>query len=86
MYTGCIHYCKYGSSYGYDLRNEIVRPRNIYGCVFLHRCIHIGTVQCYRQLSLGNKRLVHVLISLSLSLSHTHTHNSHTTLTQLSHN
>lgn len=33
--TGCIHYRKHGSSYGYDLRNEIVRPRNIYGCVFL---------------------------------------------------
>lgn len=40
MYTGCIHYCKHGSSYGYNLRNENVRPRNIYGCVFLHRCIH----------------------------------------------
>lgn len=74
MYTGCIHYCKYSSSYGYDLRNENVRPRNIYGCVLFaaredtdaYTCRY---TQCYRQLSLGNKRLVHVLISLS----HTHT-------------
>lgn len=48
MYTGCIHYCKHGSSYGYDLRNENLRPRNIYlyGCVFFccqrrHRCIYM---------------------------------------------
>lgn len=40
MYTGCIRYCKHGSSYGYNLRNEIVRPRNIYRFVFLYRCIH----------------------------------------------
>lgn len=33
MYTGCIHYCKYGPSYGYDLENEDMRPRNIYGCI-----------------------------------------------------
>lgn len=35
MYTGCIHCCKHGSSYGYDLRNENVRLGNIYGCVLL---------------------------------------------------
>lgn len=79
MYTGCIHYGKHGSSYGYDFRNENVRPRNIYGCVFFaareHRCIpvYIGTHNATDNFHWGTSGWY-----MYSSLSLTHTHNSHT--------